>query len=270
MVRPADRRIPAMGTDGLAILAGDELKTWKHGDLVVYAPGYASTIQEFGPIEGLRKVDIVLKRGKKIHLRVRDAAGKPIPPDIIPLPQVYLPKHRRDAWFTFANKDIENRSRTIAATNFLNVRREPDGDFSFHVRTGEPTLLYFGFSHPDFLRFYELGPVSLSELPGDVWKIDLPRPATVALELKPPQGSDGKVAFEVGYYSLTPVFSDKAESVPVLDSGELRGPQWRATLKNLVPRAYNLHVNTVPGSGRPARPVSSHPGVSPSRRVKST
>ena len=174
---------------------------------------------------------------------MRDAAGKPIPPDIIPLPQVYLPKHRRDAWFTFANKDIENRSRTIAATNFLNVRREPDGDFSFHVRTGEPTLLYFGFSHPDFLRFYELGPVSLSELPGDVWKIDLPRPATVALELKPPQGSDGRFTSRSAITRSRPS-SDKAESVPVLDSGELRGPQWRAC--RWKPRARQ-------GRGRPVR-----------------
>src|SRR5262249_40888449 len=41
-------REESLGTDGLAIMVGDEVKGWKHGDLVVYAPGYASTILEIG------------------------------------------------------------------------------------------------------------------------------------------------------------------------------------------------------------------------------
>ncbi|MEJ7638256.1 MAG: hypothetical protein WKF75_09850 [Singulisphaera sp.] len=133
------------GVDGLAALTGEELKDWKHGDLIVTALGFASTIRELGPIEGLRKVDVTLKRGRKVLLRVRDPEGKPVAPALMPLPQVYLAEHRREAWFTLAYKDPEMRAHAVEQTNFLNVRPE-GGNFAFHIRADQPEPLYFGFS----------------------------------------------------------------------------------------------------------------------------
>ncbi len=177
----------AMGTDGLAVLAGDELKTWTHGDLVVYAGGFASTIEEIGPIQGLRKVDVTLKHGKQVRLRVRDSSGKPIPAKLMPLPQVYLAKHRRNAWSASVIKDDSMRASSIAATNFLNIRREDGGDFVFNIRPDEPSPLYFGFNHPDLVRYYERGPVTASELAGGTWDVVLPQPATLEISLKATQ-----------------------------------------------------------------------------------
>ena len=137
-------------------------------------PGFASTIREFGSVEGLRKVEVILERGTKVRLRVRDSAGKPVPPALMLLPQVYLARHRRDAWFSLSYKDTETRAQAVARTNFLNVRREPGGDFEFHIRPDLDEPLYFGFSHPDVLRYYEKGPVPTSDLVGGVWDIILP------------------------------------------------------------------------------------------------
>ena len=107
-LRKTPRTKRRWGPTALAIMAGNEVKSWNHGDLIVSAAGFASTIEEIGPIEGLRKVDVTLKRGKKVRLRVRDAAGKPISPDVMPLPQVYLPRHRSDAWSAVAIKDTDD------------------------------------------------------------------------------------------------------------------------------------------------------------------
>ena len=243
----------AIGVDGLAVLTGSELKGWNHGDLIVSAPGFASTIDEFGPVESLRKIDVTLKRGTKVRLRVRDAEGRSIASALMPLPQVYLARHRRDAWFSLAHDDPERRAREVELTNFLNVRREPDGDFAFQLRSDRPEPLYFGFSHPDVLLHYEKGPVPASELNG-VWDVVLPRPATLDVELKSPLGPGGESPFASGYYSLLPIIPGQADAVPGLESGTLEGPGWRTTLRRLAPGAYQLHVQTTPRVGPAARP----------------
>ena len=257
----------AMGTDGLAVLAGDDLKTWSHGDLIVYAPGFASTIEEIGPIEGLRKVDITLKRGKEVRLRVRDSSGKPIPPKLMPLAQVYLARHRRDAWSAAVIKDDSTRERTIAATNFLNVRREAGGDFVFNIRSDEPSPLYFGFNHPDVVLFFERGPVPASELAGGTWDVVLPKPASLDLAMKPLSDANGKPLFAAGYFSLTPDLPGVETAVPVLDSGEIKDPSWRATVSHVAPGAYNVNIQTTPreASARPAG-REAVPGVYYDRR----
>lgn len=252
----------AIGTAGLAVMAGDELKSWNHGDLIVCAPGFASTIEKAGPIEGLRKVDVTLKRGTKVRLRVRDSAGKPIAPGVMPLPQVYLPRYRRDAWFSFALTDTAMQAQTVAATNFLNVRREEGGDFVFHVRTDEPTPVYFGFSHPDVLLYHEKGPMPASDLAGGVWDVVLPRPATLEISLKSPLDSDGKSLFGAGYYGLSPILSGQVDGAPGLNSGELSGPEWRKKIQRLAPGAYSVSMKTRPREATTQPPDGqARPGI---------
>ena len=256
----------AMGTDGLAVMAGDELETWNHGDLIVYARGFASTIDEIGRIDGLRKVDVTLKRGREVRLRVRDSSGKPIPPKLMPLPQVYLARHRRDAWSASVIKDDSMRESTIAATNFLNVRRE-GGDFVFNIRADEPSPLYFGFSHPDVVLFFERGPVPASKLAGGTWDVALPEPASLDLAMKPLSDANGKPLFAAGYFSLIPDFPGVETAVPVLDSGELKDPSWRATVSRVAPGAYDVYIQTTPREAS-ARPTGREavPGVYHERR----
>ncbi len=55
------------------------------------------------------------------------------------------------------------------------------------VRTDQSEPLYFGFSHPDVLLYYEKGPCTASELAGGVWDVVLPQPATLDVSLKSPQ-----------------------------------------------------------------------------------
>ena len=171
-------------------------------------PGFASTFKEIGRIDRLKNVDVTLKRGTKVRLRVRDSAGKPIPPEIMPLPQIYMEKHRREVWSSFAIANPERRNETIAATNFLNVQREPDGDFTFHVRTDESMPIYFGFSHPKVLRSYEKGPVPASDLVGGVWDVVLPTPASLDVSLRPARDAGGEPLFAAGYIHCFGAFPD--------------------------------------------------------------
>jgi hypothetical protein len=252
----------AMGTDGLAVVAGDEWKGWSQGDLIVYAPGFASKVVEIGPIEGLRQLDVTLQRGKKVRLRVRDWAGKPIPSSLMPLPQGYLPRHRRDALFAAAIKDAGMRTQSIAAINFLNVRAEPGGDFIFHIPPDEQAPLYFGFSHPDVLLYYELGPVPVSQVQGGTWDVVLPQPATLDLSLQTPRDADGQALCAAGFYMLVPIVSGFENGVPAMESGELKEPNWRAKFERLAPGAYNVHIQTTPRDVATAPPgLEARPGV---------
>ncbi len=101
------------------------LKSWNHGDLIVSAPGFASTIRRSARSRGSRKVDVILKRGTKVRLRVRDAdrqagrarrhaaaPGLPGPAPERRLVLVRVQGYRR------------RESRPSRRTNFLNVRRE--------------------------------------------------------------------------------------------------------------------------------------------------
>ena len=54
--------------------------------------------------------------------------------------------------------------------------REPDGDFSFWIRTHQPDPLYFGFSHPDSPSLVK----STRHLPALPGTSVLPEPATLA------------------------------------------------------------------------------------------
>jgi len=252
----------AIGVDGLAVLTGPELKGWNQGDLVVSAPGFASRIDECGPVENLRKIDVTLKRGAKVRLRVRDAAGRPIAPALMPMAQVYLSKHRRDGWMALSYKDVDTRNRAVDQTNFLNVRREPDGDFTLHVRPDQAEPLYFGFSHPDVLLHYEKGPVPASELAGGVWDVTLPEPASLDVSLKSPRTADGAPLFGRAYYMLLPVIPGQTDAIPGLESGTLQGPEWRTTLRRLAPGTYNVHVQTTPRERETEPPtLEARPGI---------
>ncbi|AGA30104.1 thiol-disulfide isomerase-like thioredoxin [Singulisphaera acidiphila DSM 18658] len=250
---PPNTSPEAFGVDGLAVLTDSELKTWNHGDLIVSAPGFASTIREFGPVNELRKLDVPLKRGTKVRLRVRDWVGKPIPPTLMPLPQVYLLRHRKDAWFSFALGDPETRADTVERTNFLKVHREDDGDFAFHIPTDQTEPLYFGFSHPDVLRYFEKGPVPASDLTGGVWDVVLPQPATLDASLKASRGAGEKTPFASGRYHLSQIIPEQTDSGPILETGTLKDPEWRSTIPRLAPGAYNFYIQTTPSEGMNTR-----------------
>lgn len=242
----------AIGVDGLAVLTSAELKEWKEGDLIVTAPGFASAIRDVGSVTRLQKVDVTLKRGKKVRLRVRDSAGQPIARAHLPLPQVYRARHRKDAWFSFALPDPDSRARTVETTNFLNVHREADGDFAFQLAADEDEPLYFGFSHPDVLRYHEQGPVTVSDLAGGVWDVVLPAPATLDISLQTPAGEGESSPFSSGFYSVSPTIPGLSGGAPVVASGRLERPEWRTSLGHLAPGAYNLYLQTLPADEKAA------------------
>ena len=252
----------AIGTDGLAVMAGDELKNWNHGDLIVYAPGFASTIEEIGPIEKPRKVDVTLKRGKKVRLRVRDSTGKPIPPRSCRCPRFICARHRRDAWFSLAIKDHATRVQTVAATNFLNVRRERRG----RLRLPRPDRR----AHATLLRLQPPGrdPL-LRERPrarvGSCRRrlgrrYPPARDARARAEIAPRRGR--KIPLRSRLLSVAADRPGSGGQRPGLDSGELKEPQWRAKLEHLAPGAYNVYIQTT-SRDAPARPpdLEAHPGV---------
>ena len=72
--------------------------------------------------------------------------------------------------------------------------------------------------------------------------------------MKSPVGADGKPLFASGFFSLIPIVPGQADSAPVLESGTLEGPEWRAMLEHLAPGAYNLYVRTTPREGAATRP----------------
>ncbi|HKI17635.1 MAG TPA: TlpA disulfide reductase family protein, partial [Isosphaeraceae bacterium] len=83
-----------------------------------------------------------------------------------------------------------------------------------------------------------------------------PKPATVDVSLKCPAGRDGKPLFAGGYYSLFPIFPGPNGAGPGLDSGELKDPLWRTTLKRLAPGAYSLYMQTTS-----REPTAAQPGL---------
>ena len=136
-------------------------------------------------------------------------------PKSMPLPQVYLAKHRRDAWSASNVKDDWMRDRNIAANNFLNIRRSEGGDFVFNIRADDPSPLYFGYNHPDMIRFYERGPFSASQIAGRTWDVVLPEPATLNLSFKPLFDADGKPQFAAAFFSLIPDFNNTQDGLTI-------------------------------------------------------
>lgn len=236
--------------DDVAALTAQDLKKWTYGDLIVSARDFASTLRELGPVDGLCKIDVTLHRGTRVRLRVRDAAGKPLPPAVMPLPQVYSSDQRINAWFSLTVKDPGVRAGQVELMNFLNVKREPSGDFVFHIRTDQKQPLYFGFNHPGALLHYEKGPVPASELAGGVWDITLPAPASVDVSVQPKRSADGEPLFDVAHFSLLPVLAGHSGSVPGLGSGVIRAPEWKTKLEHLGPGIYDLYLQTTPRGGK--------------------
>ena len=202
----------------------------------------------------LKKVDVKLKRGMKVRLRVRDADGKPIARAFMPLPQVYLARHRKDAWFSLANKDPDTRFPAVERTNFLNVRPEPGGDFTFQLAADQSEPLYFGFSHPDVLLYYETRP---GHGVGS-------RQRSLGRRLAPARDRRNlvKVPGRHGWKTLVrerllqpDSRSSLVRTVPCRASirGMIKATQWRTTLKRLAPRAFNIYIQTQPNDGTSAR-----------------
>ena len=125
--------------------------------------------------------------------------------------------------------------RFVREMNFLNVRRMPGGDFGFRIPDDLAEPVYFAFSHPDFVRYFESGPVRASRLREGTWNVVLPRPATVEVRLKPISGPDGKPLFAAAHYTLTPIIAGYHGGVPVLASGVLEEPAWSHSIRGPVP-----------------------------------
>ena len=172
--------------------SGDELKGWNHGDLIVSAPGFASTISEIGPVEGLRKVDVTLKRGTKVRLRVRDCDGQadraglhavaPGLPGEAPEGRLVLcspPRIPRDASRQPSGRPTSSTSaaRRMATSPSTSGPTSPSRSTS--VSATRTCCCY-----------YEKGPVAASDLAGGVWDVVLPRPATLDVSLNSPR-ADG-------------------------------------------------------------------------------
>ena len=151
--------------------------------------------------------------------------------------------------------------------NFLNVRPMPGGDFGFRIPDGLAEPIYFAFSHPDIIRYFEAGPVTASRLREGTWNVNLPRPATVEVRLKPASGPDGKPLFAAAHYTLTPIIAEYHGAVPVLASGTLEAPAWSESLRGLAPGAYDLHIQTAPRmAGATRDPQEAQAGVYRDRR----
>ena len=134
---PFGTRHTVLGAEGLAVMTDYVLKGWKHGELIVSAPGYASTILESAWFDGLKKIAARLERGFKVRLRISDANGKPIVPEVMPLPQVYLARHRGDA----------GGSRSLSKTPTLG--REPWSGPTSWVFAPRPAEASRFSSHPN-------------------------------------------------------------------------------------------------------------------------
>ena len=78
---PPNRSPEAIGVDGLAVMGSATWDPGAAGELIVTAPGSPRISARSERVEGLRKLDVVLKRGTKVLLRVRDRQGvRSLPP----------------------------------------------------------------------------------------------------------------------------------------------------------------------------------------------
>ncbi|QDV35085.1 sigma-70 family RNA polymerase sigma factor [Tautonia plasticadhaerens] len=252
----------AIGEGGRAALTPEELLDWNGGDLVVRSPGFASTIVPLGAIEGRRDVDVTLERGTEVRLTVRDASGRPVPGDLLPLPLLATARHRDSAMMILSYGDQEARDREIERSNLLNVGRSEDGVFAFRLPDDAEEPLTLGISHPELIRFYVEGPVMPSDVLGGRWDVVLPEPATLEVSLRPDTGGGGKSPFAGGSYWVGPMLPGNGDSIPIVESGAFEGDEWRATIRGLAPGRYHLHASTTPREGRdPSRWREAHPGV---------
>ena len=244
----------AIGTDGRAVLAGDDLKSWNHGDLIVYAPGFASTIEEIGPIEGLKQGRRHPQAGDEgspasagRHGQAGRARGHAAAPG--------LPAPVQERRLVLVRGE-ESREALPGRRRDQLPQRPPRGRGRLRVpRPYRP-------AHAALLCLQPPGRAPLlrdraharpRNSPAASGTSSCPSPRRSSLALKSPQGADGKSLFAAGYYMLSPLISDKAVGLPVLVSGELNEPQWRTRLGRLAPGAYDVHIQTTSREA-PARP----------------
>ena len=159
-------------------------------------------------------------------------------------------------------KDTTMRERTIAAINFLNVRRDAGGDFAFNIRTDQATPIYFGFGHPDVLLYFETAPLTcVRTCRGNLGRRH--SSARDSCDLDQATARRGRQTHLRG--SLLHTVPNKPgfeNSVPVLDSGELKKPDWQATLPRLAPGAYGIYIQTTPRDAATRPPsLEAHSGL---------
>ena len=173
----------------------------------------------------------------------------------MPLPQVYLPKNRRDAWMLLAmtEPDID-----VLAGRRAQPAQGPSASPMATSRSGSgptrPDPLYFGFSHPDLLKSSGKPPVAASDLAGGTWTSSSPSPATLDIALQSPPDAAGPSPFGKGFFNLSR--SSRARPMPCRSwKWQPRGSRLAGEAGNLAPGAYNLNFQTIP------REDSTPPGM---------
>jgi beta-lactamase regulating signal transducer with metallopeptidase domain/thiol-disulfide isomerase/thioredoxin len=263
----AHRVIPdAIGEAGKAQIGSRDLKDWIDGELIVTAPGFATTFRPQGAVQGRQTIETTLRRGRAVALRIRDSSGRPFGPDVWPSiasgVQVYLKRHRKLVTESFRLDDPESRRRFVAQTNFLDLRQGKESELEFRIPDDLAEPLFFAFHDPERLRYFEVGPVAPQTLASGGWDVKIPEPATVEVQFKDRHASNGESPFASANFMLLPHIPGQEEGIAVFASGELKAPDWRAILSKIAPGNYRVHLATTSKSPvDPSRWREASPGV---------
>jgi thiol-disulfide isomerase/thioredoxin len=153
-------------------------------DFLVRADGYANTIVRYTG-DDLKafsdsRIQVILKRGVPVELRMDVPAGMDWPVDL--KPEVYFADIQ---WRASMMRQPTNRQRYQPGARELdfNMLVKPRGSGRFEVRLNTDTSPFFVAIHQDgFLRFFEAGPFTMADVKDGVLTVKVPKPSRLDMK----------------------------------------------------------------------------------------
>ncbi len=145
---------------------------------VVRAPGYAWSMETIRT--GQDAVHLVtLSRGQTIDLILKDPDGREFPEDLEPI--LFVEGQSVNAWLAGIDAPQSDDRDVFSTTVTENLG---GGRYRFSV-PDNCNGLYVLINHPGFLRGFQAGPFDTSQIEAGTIEIELPRPGTLSVSVKP-------------------------------------------------------------------------------------
>lgn len=200
---------------------------------------------------------IVLGRSENVRLRFRVPAGMAWPADL--KPEVYFEDYRENVQMMW---QPANRQYTGTDANLLSLQPAGPGQFQFRLsRESQP--FYVAVFAPGFLRFFERGPFTLTNVKNGVLEVGIEKPAVLAVHFDAGDRKPETLPFDSSSIAvLRRSAGSQTSYLQVTDQNGTTLPQ-DMRLADLAAGDYWLIVRTKAKAGVQTVPGTQMPPVSP-------
>lgn len=234
LIKPVSDGVPGESTDG-------------DYDLLVRAPGHASSVSVITLPTSATEVPVKLIRGTAVNLELRDEEGRTVPEDL--LPGVFAESWGKNVWLTAKNDSYKTYNPERVLSPYA-VTRAGDGKYTVNIDGKSTEPLYVILYHPGYIRALQAGPIDPATwVSSGTFTMQVPKRAALQAKLDMNGQNPPSTLVTMELMNSRKVPGDNTWGLRLFDE-ELSPTSATLTAQDLAPGQYSVEMTMAPKNAR--------------------